>query len=122
MVDKKFSETPYPPVVLTIKLQLVKIYELELPAVDDREDQNISKMRKFSCNIGISFHLALMSLAAGLAANFQLGYLSSALAQPYKEIELYINNSLSERSGSPTSPGTIKVHFHAHRQVISAKN
>lgn len=52
----------------------------------------------------ISFHLALMAFAAGLSANFQLGYLASALSGPYKQIEGYINSSLTEWSSDATPP------------------
>uniref|UniRef100_A0A914W4X9 Major facilitator superfamily (MFS) profile domain-containing protein n=1 Tax=Plectus sambesii TaxID=2011161 RepID=A0A914W4X9_9BILA len=59
--------------------------------------------------MGISMHLALMSLAAGLAGNFQLGYLASVLTQPYIAIEQYINSSWIERSGEPIERGTLSL-------------
>lgn len=59
--------------------------------------------------MGVSLHLALMSLAAGLAGNFQLGYLASVLTQPYIAIEQYINSSWIERSGEGIERGTLSI-------------
>jgi MFS family permease len=59
--------------------------------------------------MGISLHLALMSLAAGLAGNFQLGYLASVLTQPYIAIEQYINSSWTVRTGEPIERQTLSL-------------
>jgi MFS family permease len=57
--------------------------------------------------MGLSWQLVLMSLAAGIAGNFQLGYLASVLSQPYAQVEAYINSSWTERSGAPISVGVL---------------
>jgi SP family arabinose:H+ symporter-like MFS transporter len=59
--------------------------------------------------MGLSLHLILMSLAAGLAGNFQLGYLASVLTQSYVAIEQYMNASWVERSGEPITRETLTL-------------
>jgi MFS family permease len=65
--------------------------------------------------MGLSWQLGLLSLAAGMAGNFQLGYLASVLSQPYIAIERYINESWIERTGAPISVETQSI-------IVSALN
>jgi MFS family permease len=53
--------------------------------------------------MGLSWELALMSLATGIAGNFDGGYLSTVLSQPYIVIEQHINESWIERTGQSIS-------------------
>uniref|UniRef100_A0A914WSK5 Major facilitator superfamily (MFS) profile domain-containing protein n=1 Tax=Plectus sambesii TaxID=2011161 RepID=A0A914WSK5_9BILA len=59
--------------------------------------------------MGLSWQLSLMSLAAGLAGNFQLGYLAAVLSQPYVAIERHINSSWTDRLGSPITANTLSI-------------
>jgi MFS family permease len=63
--------------------------------------------------MGLSWQLGLMSLAAGIAGNFQLGYLASVLSQPYVAIERYINASWIERTGVPIRVDTLSLFVSA---------
>jgi MFS family permease len=65
--------------------------------------------------MGLSWQLGMMSLAAGLAGNFQLGYLAAVLSQPYIAVENYINASWTERVGTPISVETLSI-------IVSALN
>uniref|UniRef100_A0A914WI24 Major facilitator superfamily (MFS) profile domain-containing protein n=1 Tax=Plectus sambesii TaxID=2011161 RepID=A0A914WI24_9BILA len=59
--------------------------------------------------MGVSYHLGLMSLAAGFAGNFQLGYLASVLTQPYIAIEQYVNSSVRARTGVDIDEDGLKM-------------
>uniref|UniRef100_A0A914W6A1 Major facilitator superfamily (MFS) profile domain-containing protein n=1 Tax=Plectus sambesii TaxID=2011161 RepID=A0A914W6A1_9BILA len=69
----------------------------------------VRQQRHQNFSMGLSWQLVIMSLAAGIAGNFQLGYLAAVLSQPYVIIESYLNSSLTERSGYSIDKGTVSL-------------
>ncbi|PAV62213.1 hypothetical protein WR25_17004 [Diploscapter pachys] len=56
-----------------------------------------------------SLSIHILSIALCLSAGFQQGYIASVLNQPYLQIEQYINESWTIRTGEPIEPGTLNI-------------